>query len=88
MSVLRRRTANRALDEGERGVHGERAPVAWAREEIAWGMCKAPEAEVRMLPDLEGKEVVELGCGTAYFGAWLKRHGAPGWSVSTSRRRS
>jgi len=36
----------------------ERAPVAWAREEIAWGMCKVPESEVRMLPDLHGKEVV------------------------------
>jgi SAM-dependent methyltransferase len=54
----------------------ERAPVAWACEEIAWGMCKVPEAEVRMLPDLAGKEVVELGCGTAYFGAWIKRAGA------------
>jgi SAM-dependent methyltransferase len=54
----------------------ERAPVAWAREEIAWGMTKTPEAEVRMLPDLTGKEVVELGCGTGYFGAWIKRAGA------------
>jgi SAM-dependent methyltransferase len=53
-----------------------RAPTAWAREEIAWGMCKAPESEVGMLPELEGKDVVELGCGTAYFGAWIKRAGA------------
>ena len=29
-----------------------------------------------MLPELEGKDVVELGCGTGYFGAWLKRGGA------------
>jgi SAM-dependent methyltransferase len=54
----------------------ERAPDAWAREEIAWGMCKTPESEVRMLPGIEGKDVVELGCGTAYFGAWIKRAGA------------
>jgi SAM-dependent methyltransferase len=54
----------------------ERAPVAWAREEIAWGMCKAPESEVKMLPELAGKDVVELGCGTAYFGARIKRAGA------------
>jgi SAM-dependent methyltransferase len=53
-----------------------RAATAWAREEIAWGMTKTPEPEVRMLPELGGKEVVELGCGTAYFGAWLKRAGA------------
>lgn len=54
----------------------KRAPAAWAREEIAWGMCKVPESQVRMLPELVGKDVVELGCGTAYFGAWLKRAGA------------
>jgi SAM-dependent methyltransferase len=53
-----------------------RAATAWAREEIAWGMTETPEPEVRMLPELGGKEVVELGCGTAYFGAWLKRAGA------------
>jgi SAM-dependent methyltransferase len=35
-----------------------------------------PERELRLLPDLRGKEVVELGCGTAYFGAWLKKAGA------------
>jgi SAM-dependent methyltransferase len=53
-----------------------RAETAWARGEVAWGMTKAPESEVRMLPELAGKDVVELGCGTAYFGAWLKRAGA------------
>jgi SAM-dependent methyltransferase len=53
-----------------------RAETAWARSEVAWGMTKTPESEVRMLPELAGKDVVELGCGTAYFGAWLKRAGA------------
>lgn len=53
-----------------------RAERAWSRPEIEWGMCDALESEVRMLPDLQGKDVVELGCGTAYFGAWIKRAGA------------
>jgi SAM-dependent methyltransferase len=53
-----------------------RAETAWARSEVAWGMTKTLESEVRMLPELAGKDVVELGCGTAYFGAWLKRAGA------------
>ena len=44
--------------------------------EIAWGMAGTPESKVQMLPALEGIDVVELGCGTAYFGAWLKRAGA------------
>ncbi len=52
------------------------AETAWAQEEMTWGVTETPEVQVRMLPDLEGKDVVELGCGTAYFGAWLKRAGA------------
>ena len=53
-----------------------RAHEAWAQEEISWGKWSIPESELRVLPDLEGKDVVELGCGTGYFGAWLKRAGA------------
>jgi SAM-dependent methyltransferase len=49
---------------------------AWAQEEITWGKWSIPERELEALPDLTGKEVVELGCGTGYFGAWLKRAGA------------
>src|SRR3954453_221460 len=48
----------------------------WAQEEITWGQWSKPEREVQILPDVTGKNVVELGCGTAYFGAWLKRAGA------------
>ena len=48
----------------------------WAQKEVNWGKWGLPESEVRGLPDLTGKDVVELGCGTAYFGAWLKRAGA------------
>ena len=53
-----------------------RAPRDWAQPEITWGMCAAPEEELGMLPDVAGKDVVELGCGTAYVGARLKRRGA------------
>ena len=53
-----------------------RAREAWAQQEISWGVWKNREADLRVLPDLHGLEVIELGCGTAYFGAWLKKHGA------------
>ena len=53
-----------------------RAREAWAQEEIAWGVWKNREADLDVLPDLYGLEVIELGCGTAYFGAWLKKRGA------------
>ena len=56
------------VDSGER---------AWAREEPAWGIWQVPEAEVRAFPEkLAGKDVIELGCGTAYISAWLSRRGA------------
>jgi SAM-dependent methyltransferase len=57
-------------DYTDRQAHG-----AWAQEEITWGQWSQPEREIRILPDVTGKEVVELGCGTAYFGSWLKRLG-------------
>jgi SAM-dependent methyltransferase len=52
------------------------APGAWAKEEVEWGVWGIPESEVRALPDVRGRDAIELGCGTAYFGAWLKRAGA------------
>jgi len=52
-----------------------RARDGWARD-VTWGKWHIPETELRLLPDIAGKDVIELGCGTAYFGAWLKRAGA------------
>jgi ubiquinone/menaquinone biosynthesis C-methylase UbiE len=52
-----------------------RARQSW-QEQIHWGVFKNREADIRVLPDMSGLEVIELGCGTAYFGAWLKKRGA------------
>ena len=49
---------------------------AWAVEEIEWGIWDVPESDVGVLGDVDGLDVVELGCGTAYFSAWLARRGA------------
>jgi SAM-dependent methyltransferase len=49
----------------------------WGRTEPAWGIWSIPESELLLLPDeLDGKDTVELGCGTAYVSAWLARRGA------------
>jgi len=53
-----------------------RAREKWAQDQITWGVWSTPESTVRILPDVHGLDVIELGCGTAYFGAWLKKHGA------------
>jgi hypothetical protein len=42
---------------------GERA---WANNAPSWGIWSVPESEVGMFPDdLAGKDVIELGCGSA-----------------------
>ena len=48
----------------------------WSREEIAWRQFAVPEAELQVLGDVSPLDVVELGCGMAYFSAWLARQGA------------
>ena len=53
-----------------------RARDAWAKDEIDWGAWAIPESQLRALPDVAGMDIVELGCGTAYFSAWLAKHGA------------
>jgi SAM-dependent methyltransferase len=53
------------------------AERAWAHPGILWGVFAIPEAEIGALPEsFDGLDVVELGCGTAYFGSWLARRGA------------
>jgi SAM-dependent methyltransferase len=53
---------------------GERA---WARDAPSWGIWGVPETELRLLPEnLNGRDVIELGCGTAYVSSWLAQRGA------------
>src|SRR5262245_6594942 len=49
------------------------AAASWTHESIDWGLFKI---EDEWLGDVAGLDVVELGCGTAYFSAWLARAGA------------
>ena len=49
---------------------------SWASNEPTWGIWRVPERDLRALPDVAGKDVIELGCGTAYWSAWLARRGA------------
>ncbi|MGH2451632.1 MAG: class I SAM-dependent methyltransferase [Candidatus Limnocylindria bacterium] len=55
---------------------GARALAAWREEQIHWGIWHIPEDELHVLGGVAGKDVVELGCGTAYFSAWLAKRGA------------
>ena len=49
---------------------------AWSSPEMTWGVWSVPESELHVLGDVSGKRVLEAGCGTAYWSAWLARRGA------------
>ena len=52
------------------------AREAWSKEMFDWGVWGISESDVGALPDVSNLDVVDLGCGTAYFSAWLARRGA------------
>jgi SAM-dependent methyltransferase len=58
--------ASEYADAGERHWRGE----------PDWGIWNIPEAELHILPEVSGLDVIELGCGTAYISSWLARRGA------------
>jgi len=62
-----------------------KAAEAWARE-LDWGVFGIPEAEVGVLGDVAGLDVVELGCGTAYISAQLARLDPTSAQLETARR--
>ena len=53
------------------------AERAWAPQDLTWGVFGVREDDIGSpLGDVEGLDVVELGCGTAYFSAQLAQRGA------------
>jgi SAM-dependent methyltransferase len=53
-----------------------RAHEAWAAKDFTWGLFGNPERQLRAVGDVADRDVIELGCGTAYISAWLARLGA------------
>jgi SAM-dependent methyltransferase len=76
---------NRALWDGMADQWVEKARRDWADPDPGWGIWRIPEAEVGALPDVDGLDAIELGCGTAYFSAWLARRGARPVGVDQSK---
>jgi SAM-dependent methyltransferase len=68
---------NREAWDGFAPQYAEAGRRAWESNEPSWGVFGVPEADVGMLPEsVEGLDVVELGCGTAYVSSWLARRDA------------
>ena len=46
------------------------------KDEPRWGMWQLPDSELGILGDVDGKDVLELGCGAAQWSILLARRGA------------
>jgi SAM-dependent methyltransferase len=61
------------------------AEARWDQVEITWGLFSVPDAELGVLGDVGGLDVLEIGSGTAYFSSWLHRRGARAVALDLSR---
>jgi SAM-dependent methyltransferase len=52
----------------------------------AWGLWQVPESQLRVLGDVRGREVLELGCGAAQWSIALARAGARMTALDNSAR--
>jgi len=66
---------NQASWQAEAVNYVEPARRAWASDAPHWGIWELPESEVGAAPAVRGLDVIELGCGTAYWSAWFARAG-------------
>ena len=72
---------NRQADEYQ-AEHGEHI----GRPEPRWGLWQIPESELRILGDVAGKDVLELGCGAAQWSILLAQQGARMVGLDNSER--
>lgn len=54
----------------------DHGPQLAASGGLAWGVWQVPETELRILGDVQGKDILELGCGAAQWSIALARLGA------------
>jgi SAM-dependent methyltransferase len=73
---------NQRSDEYQ-AAHG---PQLAASGGLAWGVWQLPEADLKVLGDVRGKDVLELGCGAAQWSIALHRLGARVTALDFSER--
>jgi hypothetical protein len=78
--------ANRDLRTRANREYGdEHGDQAWDAGDITWGVFNVPGQQLGVPGDVRGVDVLEPGCGTAYFSAWLARRGARPAGVDLTR---
>lgn len=63
--------------------HGEQLAASGG---LAWGTSQIPETELQVLGDVEGKDILEFGCGAAQWSIALARLGARPVGMDLSSR--
>ena len=61
--------------------------AAFIERGLAWGVWQIPESELRILGEVRGKDVLELGCGAAEWSRALAREGARPVGLDNSEAR-
>src|ERR1700736_3960779 len=65
---------NRAMWEASSDSYEQRHATSLAGQNaMAWGLWRVPEAELHILGDVAGKDILELGCGAARWSIKLAR---------------
>jgi SAM-dependent methyltransferase len=78
---------NRAVWDVWAADYAEAGRRHWRAGEPSWGIWSVPESQLGVFPDdVDGLDVIELGCGTAYVSAWLARRGARPVGIDNSER--
>jgi SAM-dependent methyltransferase len=70
------------LSDWYQATHGPQL----AQHGAAWGVWQIPESELRILGDVAGRDVLELGCGAAQWSIALARRGARPIGLDVSER--
>lgn len=77
---------NRALWQRQSPGYDRRfAAVLGGRRAMSWGFWRIPESRLRLLGDVRGRTMLELGCGAARWSAALARRGAHVVGLDVSR---
>jgi SAM-dependent methyltransferase len=77
---------NRAFWNASSDAYQQAHGHALDEKPLAWGVWRIPEADLRILGDLEGRDVLELGCGAAQWTISLLQAGARAIGIDLSER--